>query len=102
MWSSLRIGTVTERLKRKSKTGSVKDKPRKNFNRPPGRCSSINPARMLIAFNKPFGVVSQFTADGSPHRTLADFGFPAGVYPLGRLDADRAGPLLLSDGPKLN
>ncbi len=52
---------------------------------------------MLIAFHKPYGVVSQFTRDGSPNRTLAEFGFPAGVYPIGRLDADSEGLLLLSD-----
>jgi 23S rRNA pseudouridine2457 synthase len=57
---------------------------------------------MLIAFNKPFGVISQFTSDGSPHRTLAEFGFPPGVYPLGRLDAESEGLLLLSDEPGLN
>jgi 23S rRNA pseudouridine2457 synthase len=57
---------------------------------------------VLIAFNKPFGVVSQFTPDGSPNRTLAEFGFPKGVYPLGRLDADSEGLLLLSDEPGLN
>ena len=57
---------------------------------------------MLIAFNKPFGVVSQFTPDGSAHRTLADFGFPKDVYALGRLDAESEGLLLLSDEPFLN
>lgn len=57
---------------------------------------------MLLAFHKPFGVVSQFTPDGSRHRTLADFGFPAGVYPIGRLDAESEGLLLLSDEPELN
>jgi 23S rRNA pseudouridine2457 synthase len=57
---------------------------------------------MLIAFHKPCGVVSQFTADGSPNRTLAGFGFPANVYPLGRLDADSEGLLLLSDEAGLN
>lgn len=57
---------------------------------------------MLIAFNKPYGVLSQFTPDGSPHRTLAEFNFPGGVYPLGRLDADSEGLLLLSDEPGLN
>jgi 23S rRNA pseudouridine2457 synthase len=57
---------------------------------------------MLIAFNKPYGVLSQFTPDGSPNRTLADFGFPKGVYPIGRLDADSEGLLLLSDEPSLN
>lgn len=52
---------------------------------------------MLIAFNKPYGVLSQFTGDGSPNRTLAEFGFPKNVYPIGRLDADSEGLLLLSD-----
>lgn len=57
---------------------------------------------MLIAFNKPYGVVSQFTADKSPNRTLADFRFPKNVYPIGRLDADSEGLLLLSDEAELN
>jgi 23S rRNA pseudouridine2457 synthase len=57
---------------------------------------------MLIAFHKPYGVLSQFTADGSANHTLADFGFPPRVYPIGRLDADSEGLLLLSDEPGLN
>jgi len=57
---------------------------------------------MLIAFHKPYGVLSQFTPDGSPNRTLAEFGFPKRVYALGRLDADSEGLLLLSDEPGLN
>lgn len=57
---------------------------------------------MLIAFHKPFGVLSQFTADGSANRPLAEFGFPPEVYPIGRLDADSEGLLLLSDEPELN
>jgi 23S rRNA pseudouridine2457 synthase len=57
---------------------------------------------VLIAFNKPYGVVSQFTPDGSPNRTLAEFGFPKDVYPIGRLDADSEGLLLLSDEPAWN
>ena len=57
---------------------------------------------MLLAFHKPYGCLSQFTPDGSPHRTLAQFGFPSKVYPLGRLDADSEGLLLLSDEPGLN
>lgn len=52
---------------------------------------------MLLAFHKPYGVLSQFSPDGSAHRTLAEFGFPARVYPIGRLDADSEGLLLLSD-----
>jgi 23S rRNA pseudouridine2457 synthase len=57
---------------------------------------------MLIAFNKPYGVLSRFTPDGSPSRVLAEFGFPARVYPIGRLDADSEGLLLLSDEGRLN
>jgi len=57
---------------------------------------------MLVAFHKPYGVLSQFTPDGSPNRSLADFGLPKDVYPIGRLDADSEGLLLLSDEPKWN
>ena len=57
---------------------------------------------MLIAFHKPYGVLSQFTPDGSPNRPLAEFGFPKNVYPIGRLDADSEGLLLLSDEPEWN
>ncbi len=57
---------------------------------------------MLIAFNKPYGALSQFTGDGSSHRTLAEFNFPPAVYPIGRLDADSEGLLLLSDEGALN
>ncbi len=57
---------------------------------------------MLIAFNKPYNVLSRFTPDDSPNRTLAEFGFPKDVYPIGRLDADSEGLLLLSDEPELN
>lgn len=53
---------------------------------------------MLVAFNKPYGVLSQFT-DRSvpPRRTLAEFALPAGIYPAGRLDFDSEGLLLLTD-----
>ena len=58
---------------------------------------------MLIAFYKPYGVLSQFTPEpGSRWRTLAEFGLPPKVYALGRLDADSEGLLLLSDEPGLN
>jgi 23S rRNA pseudouridine2457 synthase len=57
---------------------------------------------MLLAFHKPYGVLSQFTPDGSKHRPLAEFDFPKGVYPLGRLDAESEGLLLLSDEAELN
>ena len=57
---------------------------------------------MLIAFHKPYGVLSQFTGDGSPNRPLAEFNFPKNVYAIGRLDADSEGLLLLSDEPQWN
>jgi 23S rRNA pseudouridine2457 synthase len=57
---------------------------------------------MLIAFNKPFGVLSQFTGDGSLNRALAEFQFPKNVYSVGRLDADSEGLLLLSDESEWN
>lgn len=58
---------------------------------------------MLLAFHKPYGVLSQFTPEpGSAWRTLAEFGLPPRVYPLGRLDADSEGLLLLSDEGRLN
>ena len=57
---------------------------------------------VLIAFHKPYGVISQFTPDGSPNQTLAEFAFPKNVYAIGRLDADSEGLLLLSDEAELN
>jgi 23S rRNA pseudouridine2457 synthase len=57
---------------------------------------------VLIAFHKPFGVLSQFSPGHPAYRTLAGFGFPPRVYPIGRLDADSEGLLLLSDEPRLN
>jgi 23S rRNA pseudouridine2457 synthase len=57
---------------------------------------------MLIAFNKPYGILSQFTVEVPGQRTLAEFGLPKNVYPLGRLDADSEGLLLLSDEADLN
>jgi len=58
---------------------------------------------MLLALHKPYGVLSQFTPErGSRWRTLADFSLPPRVYPVGRLDADSEGLLLLSDEPGLN
>lgn len=57
---------------------------------------------MLLAFHKPYGVLSQFTKEHPSHRTLAEFGFPPKVYPVGRLDADSEGLLLLSDEARWN
>jgi 23S rRNA pseudouridine2457 synthase len=52
----------------------------------------------MIAFNKPWGVLCQFTDRTVPPRpTLAGFDLPPDVYPAGRLDQDSEGLLLLSD-----
>lgn len=67
-----------------------------------GLSLSIPPALMVIAFHKPYGVLCQFTPDQPGQRTLAEFGFPAGVYPVGRLDMDSEGLLLLSDEAGFN
>ena len=53
-----------------------------------------------ILFNKPFGVICQFSRDGL-HPTLADYIALPGFYPAGRLDTDSEGLLLLTDDGKL-
>ncbi|MFT7302722.1 MAG: 23S rRNA pseudouridine2457 synthase [Akkermansiaceae bacterium] len=58
---------------------------------------------MLIAFNKPYGVLSQFNANPGDEgqRTLKEFGFPPKCLPLGRLDMDSEGLLLFTDEKSL-
>ena len=57
---------------------------------------------MLLALNKPFNVLCQFTDRAVPsRRTLADYVRIAGVYPAGRLDFDSEGLLLLTDDGRL-
>jgi 23S rRNA pseudouridine2457 synthase len=56
---------------------------------------------MTVAFHKPYGVLTRFTSDGSAWRTLAAFDLPPGLWPIGRLDADSEGLLILSADKRL-
>ncbi len=79
--------------------------------REPDRKSSFQPRRprqffphvdrCYIAFYKPYEVLNQFTADGSDKQTLAPFNFPKDCYPVGRLDYDSEGLLILSNDGRL-
>lgn len=60
----------------------------------------ITPDTKLVLFNKPYGVISQFSHAGL-HSTLTDYISIKNIYPVGRLDTDSEGLLLLTNNGKL-
>lgn len=78
---------------------------RKTFEQKQKRARKFEPSdeRLYLAFFKPFNVVTQFTPpENDQQESLANFDFPKDVYPVGRLDSDSEGLLILSDDSRLN
>lgn len=60
-------------------------------------------ANRYFIINKPFGMLSQFRKEAEHHRTLGElYPFPSDVYPIGRLDRDSEGLLILTNDKSLN
>ncbi len=57
---------------------------------------------MIVLFHKPYNILSQFsaTSDHPLEETLGAFGLPPHIYPVGRLDKDSEGLMILSDEAK--
>jgi len=66
-------------------------------------CISVSMSKLkYYIFNKPFDVLSQFTKEIPSHKTLQDYlDVPSDVYPIGRLDRDSEGLLLLTNDNRL-
>lgn len=63
-----------------------------------GKCPEDGPSKYIyIIFNKPFDVLCQFTSPNPEEKTLGDFDLPKDIYPVGRLDKDSEGLLLLTN-----
>jgi len=57
----------------------------------------VGKGHRYLLFHKPYGVLCQFTREQESDRCLADFDLPKDVYPVGRLDKDSEGLVLLTD-----
>lgn len=72
----------------------------KNLKSNKARTSSFSTTKKVILFNKPFGVICQFSPE-PPHQNLSEFIPIKEVYPAGRLDTDSEGLLILTNDGKL-